>query len=82
LINLFGFLYRRGLIKNDSVGHKIWFWKSNRWWNQYSRVPYHVLMGIKYGYPWEDITFFCKQVVKPEEKREPYYVDDHMRRVV
>lgn len=63
-MTLLGYLYDNNYIKYDSVGWKIWNWKVRQKWNQWSLIPYHVVMGIKYNYKWNDILLFCRNIVR------------------
>ncbi len=64
MTTIFGYLWEKGYIKQDSVGWNIWLWFPKQWWHQWTLIPYHCVMGVYYGYNWYSILGFCRKVVK------------------
>jgi len=64
MTTLFGYLWANGYLKQDSIGWNIWIWLVYQRWNQWMLIPYHCVMGVRYGYRWNDIIRFCREVVR------------------
>lgn len=67
---LFGYLYRKGLIKNGSKLFNLWCWLAYQRWYQMMLIPMHVVKGYYYGYSTKQIYYFCKGILKNKLYKE------------
>ena len=63
---IFGCLWEKGYLKDTSIGFTIWVWLAHQWWNQWLMIPYHCVLGVHYGYKWNNILQFCRYIVEEE----------------
>lgn len=72
---IFGYLYEKGIIKNGDRWFNVWCWLSFRRWYQILLIPYHIFMGIRYGYTLKRIFYFCLGCITNKIYKQIYETD-------